>query len=43
MATGIIVMKIFLFVVMGICITGIIGSMNSKVYDFFEKIFYKIF
>ena len=43
MATGIIVIKVFLFAVMGICIAGLIGCMNRKVYDFFEKIFYKIF
>ena len=43
MATGIIVMKVFVLVVMAICIAGIMGCMNRKVYDFFEKIFYKIF
>ena len=43
MATGIIVMKVFLFVVMAICITGIIGSFNPKVENFFRKLFHKVF
>lgn len=43
MATGIIVIKVFLLTVMAVAIIGIIGSYNEKVYNFFEKIFYKIF
>lgn len=43
MATGIIVMKIFLFVIMAVSITVIIGSFNSKVKNWFNKLFHKVF
>lgn len=43
MATGIIVMKIFLFTVFAVSITVIIGSFNSKVENWFNKLFHKIF
>lgn len=36
-------MKIFLTVVFIACVIGIIGSFNSSVYNFFRKIFFKIF
>ena len=40
---GIVVMKIFLIIVFVACIIGIIGSFNSKVENFFRKMFHKVF